>query len=270
MEPRSMNAGALARGVTGSATVPLSVVIPTYNEAHQIGSAVRALAWADDVIVVDGGSTDDTRALAAEAGARVLVLSDGTIGGQRNAGIQLAKHPWILALDADERATPELQDEIRRRLPDFSADGYELRFRSFFLGRELAHGAYRGDWHLRLFRRERRYTLSKVHERLESLDRVERLHAPVDHTPFRDFGHYADKVFRYAKWGAEDLTERGKVVTPVDLLVRPVWRFLRDYILFRGFLDGLPGFLVAAFAGVGTLLKYSYRITEQIAELRRG
>jgi glycosyltransferase involved in cell wall biosynthesis len=241
----------------------LTIVIPTLDEAHQIADAVRALDWADEVVVVDGGSADGTAELARGAGAKVIVLAGETIGAQRNAGIAVARNPWVLALDADERATPMLREEIRRTLRAPDRDAYELRFRSFFLGRELRHGAYAADWHVRLFTNARRYSRSRVHEALEPIASVGRLEGPVDHTPFRDLSHYVAKVVKYARWGADDLAARGRRVTVVDVVGRPVWRFVRDYVLYAGFLDGLPGFFVAAFAGVGTLIKYGYRITEQ-------
>jgi glycosyltransferase involved in cell wall biosynthesis len=243
--------------------VQLSVVIPTLNEAIEIADAVRSLDWAEEVIVVDGGSSDATAELAASAGARVVTLKGQTIGAQRNAGILAARTEWVLTLDADERVSPELREEIRRELRAPKHEGYRLRFRSFFLGRQLRHGVYGRDWHVRLFPRERRYNLSRVHESLEPIADVAPLGGTVDHRPFRDFSHYVTKVMRYARWGADDLAARDKRATAFDLAGRPAWRFVRDYILYGGFRDGLPGFLVAAFAGVGTLLKYSYRITEQ-------
>ena len=255
-------------GSVSPTLVPVTVVIPTLNEGWQIGDTVAALAWADDVVVIDGGSTDDTVARATAAGARVIVLTGHTIGEQRNAGIDAARHPWVLALDADERATPPLQREIAGAIASSAHEAYRIRFRSFFLNRELKHGAYAGDWHVRLFRRERRYTRSKVHESLEPVADVGTLANPADHVPFRDFPHYLRKVLTYARWGADDLTARGRHVRLRDLLVRPTWRFIRDYALYGGFRDGVPGFLVSAFAGVGTLLKYTYRITEQEREDR--
>jgi glycosyltransferase involved in cell wall biosynthesis len=243
--------------------VPLTVVIPTFNEARQIAEAVSALAWADQVVVVDGGSTDATRALAQDAGAEVIALRDTTIGAQRNVGSMAARNRWVLALDADERVSPELQRELERLLPDPPRQAYDIRFRNYFLGRELRHGPYGRDWHVRLFTRERRYSLSRVHERLEPIGDVGRLEAPILHTSFRHFGHYVDKVFRYARWGADDLATRGRRATLADVLLRPWWRFFRDYLLWGGFRDGRSGFLLAAFAAVGTLLKYSYRWTEQ-------
>jgi glycosyltransferase involved in cell wall biosynthesis len=190
----------------------------------------------------------------------VISVPGGPIGAQRNAGIEAARNEWILALDADERAGHALAREIGSAVHAPEHEGYRLRFRSSFLGRELRHGAYANDWHIRLFTRRRRYSLDMVHERLEPIAAVGSLSEPVDHVPFRDFPHYLEKVLRYARWGADDLARQGRRVAIADLLFRPAWRFVRDYVLYAGFRDGVPGFLVSAFAGVGTLLKYSYRI----------
>jgi glycosyltransferase involved in cell wall biosynthesis len=244
--------------------VPLSLVVPTLNEASQITEFVRSLDWVDEVIVVDGGSNDGTPDLAGAAGARVLTVAGQTIAAQRNAGIAAARHPWILVLDADERATPELRAAVARAVAHPTHAAYRARSRSFFLGRELRRGRYGHDWHIRLFSRERRFLISNVHEHLEPIADVGTLDGRVLHRPFRDLPHYIAKVVRYARWGAEDLRARGRHVSVIDLVFRPAWRFVRDYIILGGWMDGLPGFLVCAFAAVGTLMKYSYAIADQM------
>src|SRR6185436_5274593 len=122
--------------------VALTVVIPTLNESEQIGDAIAALRWADEVIVIDGGSTDETVTLAEAAGAHVMVVQGETIAAQRNAGIAAARNQWVLALDADERVSPELRAELRQLIdggnPTHAA--YRLKFRNHYLGRELQHG----------------------------------------------------------------------------------------------------------------------------------
>jgi glycosyltransferase involved in cell wall biosynthesis len=245
--------------------VEITVVIPTRDESAQIAEAVSALRWAAEVIVVDGDSSDGTGALAAAAGARVIDAGPMTIGAKRNAGIEAAKHEWILALDADERVTDELRGRIEAIVGGraLTHAAYRIRFRNFFLGRELRHGPYGRDRHVRLFTRDRRYTTSKVHERLETIADVGDIMEPIHHQPFRDFPHYIRKVVQYARWGADDIRGRGERVGYTDILFRPWWRFIRDYLLWGAFLDGFPGFLVCAYAGVGTFLKYCYAFVEQ-------
>ena len=246
-------------------TVPITVVMPTLNEAGQITAAVQGLQWADQVIVVDGGSRDGTAALAAAAGATVLIVAGQTIAAQRNAGIEAAHNEWILALDADERTTAALRSEIAEVIRQPRHDAYTIRFQNYFLGRELRHGPYGRDWHVRLFQRDRRYRLANVHERLEAISDVGSLKGRIVHRPFRDLPHYVTKVLRYANWGAQDIRARGRHVSVTHVVIRPPWRFARDYLILGGWMDGVPGFLVSAFAGVGTLLKYGYAVAEQTA-----
>ena len=243
--------------------VDVTVVIPTRDESAQIAEAVGAALRAAEVIVVDGDSTDDTGSLAMSAGARVIDAGPVTIGAKRNAGIAAASTKWILALDADERVTDELWARIDAitRTPGHAA--YRIRFRNFFLGRELKHGPYGRDRHVRLFTNDRRYTTTNVHERLETIDDVGDLEEPITHRPFRDFPHYIRKVVQYARWGADDLRNHGRRVGYIDVLFRPWWRFTRDYVIWGAFLDGFPGFLVCAYAGVGTFLKYCYAFVDQ-------
>jgi glycosyltransferase involved in cell wall biosynthesis len=243
-----------------SARAAVTIVIPTLNESAQIGQAVADLHWADEVIVVDGGSTDDTVAIAMAAGARVLTVVNETIAGQRNAGIAAARNTWILALDADERVTSQLRAELRQvvagRNPTHAA--YRMKFRNHYLGRELRHGPWGRDWHIRLFTRERRYVTHRVHERLEPIRDVGALTGPIMHTPYRDISHHVAKIVKYARWGADDLSARGRTAGVWELAARPAWRFLRDYIVFSGWRDGVPGFVAATLSAFAAFLKYAF------------
>ncbi|MEO6878108.1 MAG: glycosyltransferase family 2 protein, partial [Gemmatimonadaceae bacterium] len=180
----------------------VTVVIPTLNEAAQIGEAVSELSWADEVIVIDGGSTDGTAAIARAAGATVLVVLGQTIGEQRNAGIALARNLWVLALDADERVSAELGAELRQllvsRTPSHAA--YRMKFRNHYLGRELRYGPWGRDWHVRLFLRDRRYVSHRVHEHLDVTSDVGSLDGAIIHRPYRDLAHHVAKIVKYSRW----------------------------------------------------------------------
>lgn len=240
--------------------VGVSVVIPTLNEAAQIRQAVSELSWANEVIVVDGGSTDDTARLAEGAGARVIVVTGSTIAAQRNAGIEAARNRWILALDADERVTTQLRAEISQvvagRNPTHAA--YRFKFRNHYLGRELRHGPWGRDWHVRLFTNDRRYVCDRVHEHLERIDDVGTLTGPIIHYPYRDITHHVTKIVKYARWGAEDLHARGRRARMRDLVARPAWRFFRDYVVYAGWRDGTVGFVAAALSSFASFLKYAF------------
>src|SRR5581483_6799588 len=147
--------------------LPLTIVIPTLNEAGQIGQLLDTLDWAGEVIVADGGSADATVAIARARGAVVLENAGDSIAAQRNRAIETAKHEWVFALDADERISDDLQSELARVLERPTSLAYPVRRRSFFLGRERRRGRWGRDWQVRLFTRERRYGLRTVHERLE-------------------------------------------------------------------------------------------------------
>lgn len=236
---------------------PLTIVIPTLNEAGQIAECVRALGWADDVIVADASSADGTADLARAAGARVMVGSWDTIAAQRNAAIAAARHEWILALDADERVGEALAEEVGDAIRAPRHEAYAARRRNVYLGREMAHGGWGDDWVVRVFRRDRRFVERRVHEAVERHRDVGRLHARLDHFPYRDLTHHVAKLDRYSSWAAQDLAERGRRAGLGDLLLRPPARFFRTYVLQLGLLDGWHGALLAGLGAVGVFLKYA-------------
>jgi glycosyltransferase involved in cell wall biosynthesis len=238
--------------------VPLSVVIPTLNEAERIRESVTALAWANEVIVVDGGSSDGTPELARNAGAKVLQVTGVTIAGQRNAGIAAARNRWILALDADEHVPEALRAEIASALAAPKHEVYRVSLHNIYLGRELRYGMWSDDWHVRLFTRERRFTVQRVHEQLEPVSDVGTLYSRLEHTPYRSLAHHIGKIAQYAKWGAEDLHERGRRASFLDVTVVPPWRFVREYILYSGWRDGQRGLVVAALSSCAALFKFAH------------
>ena len=236
----------------------MTVVIPTLNEAGRIAEAVADLRWADEVIVVDGGSTDQTVALATAAGARVIMLPDQTIASQRNAGIQASRNRWVLALDADERVSGALRAELESLLtstPTHAA--YRIKFENHYLGRVLRHGPWGRDWHVRLFTSERRFIGNRVHEHLETIDDVGTLGGTIIHTPYRDLPHHVAKIIKYAQWGADDLYSRGRRAGFWQMSMRPAWRFLRDYFAYSGWRDGVAGFIAAVVSAFASFLKYA-------------
>ena len=240
------------------AAVPLSVVIPVLDEGDQIEESVSLLAWADEVIVADGGSRDGTVALARAAGATVLEHTGPTIAAQRNAAIARARNRWVFALDADERIPVALRDELSAVVDSPGHQAYQVRRQNFYLGRELTRGRWGRDWVTRLFTCDRRYVERRVHEGLEAVRDVGRLRTPLLHTPYRDLQHQIEKMSRYARWGAEDMFERGERASAWDLSGRPLGRFLRAYLLQGGCLEGRFGLVTSILGGYTAFLKYAH------------
>jgi glycosyltransferase involved in cell wall biosynthesis len=236
----------------------LSVLITTYNEAVNLPGCLESVAWADEVLVVDSGSSDATADIARQAGARLLVHPYESAARQKNWALSHLRHPWVLILDADERVTGPLADEIRAVVgADGPCDGYFLRRRSYFLGREIRRCGWGRDRVQRLFRAGRgRYDDLLVHETLH-LDGVSgRLRAPLLHFTYRTLADYLDKVQRYTARGAADLRRAGRRGSWWSVLVHPPARFVRMYVLQLGFLDGWYGLGLCLLSAYSVWLKY--------------
>lgn len=238
--------------------VPITVVIPTLDEAARIEACIASVGWAAEVIVADGGSTDATVALARAAGATVLERCGPTIAAQRNLAIARAAHPWVLALDADELASPALAEELAGVVAGPKHAAYRLRRQNFYLGRELTRGHWGHDWIVRLFPRERRYLEQRVHESLEPVADVGTLAGTLLHQPYRDLAHHVSKMMRYSEWGAQDLFDRGRRASLSDLLLRPWWRFVKVWILQGSILDGRYGVINAGLSASAAFFKYAH------------
>ncbi|MGB7212907.1 MAG: glycosyltransferase family 2 protein [Gemmatimonadales bacterium] len=237
--------------------VPVTIVIPTLEEAAQIAECVRSCAWADEVIVADGGSTDATVSLARAAGATVLEGTGPTIAAQRNAAIAVARNAWVFALDADERCTDPLIASIAREVLSPRHQAYRVWRRNFYLGVERAHGAWGRDRVVRLFPRERRYEERRVHEGLEPMADIGDLTGRLLHTPYRDLGHQVEKLRKYARWSALDMHDRGRRASWSDLTLRPAFRFLRDVVVWGQWRDGRAGIVGAGLDAWGGFMKYA-------------
>lgn len=243
-----------------AALIPITVVIPTLNEASRIADAIGSVSWAAETIVADGGSSDDTVARARARGAIVLEGTGPTIGAQRNAAIERASNEWILALDADERATTALASQLARVVTDgrsaqHTFDSYRVRRSNSYLGRVMRHGRFARDWHLCVFRRACRFDTKRVHESLIDAGNTGRLAGPIDHTPYRDLAHHAGKVVQYATWAAADRDGRPRGPSIASLVVKPPVRFVRDYVVYGGWLDGWRGAVAAAMSAYSVFLR---------------
>jgi glycosyltransferase involved in cell wall biosynthesis len=239
-------------------SLPVTIVIPTLNEAEQIADCVRQVSWADETIVADAGSTDGTVALARQAGAVVLERTGPTIAAQRNAAIARARNAWVFALDADERFTPDLREELAVTLSGPRHRAYRVRRRNFYLGSELRRGHWGRDWVTRLFSRECRWRERRVHETLEFEGESGMLRGALLHSPYRSLAHQLEKMNRYALWGAQDLYDSGRRASAWDICVRPLGRFVRAYLLQGAIFDGRFGLVASTLGAYTGFLKYAH------------
>ena len=237
----------------------LSVVVITKDEESAIGRCLDSVRWADEIVVLDSGSTDRTVEIAREHGARVEVSADWPgFGPQKNRALALAGGEWVLSLDADEWVPEDLAAEIRAAIaaPDGHA-GFELSRSSSFCGREMRHSGWWPDHILRLFRRDAaRFSEDIVHERVLLDGRVGRLTRPLRHESFVSLHEVVDKMNRCSTAGAQMRVMRGKGGSVGAAVARGLWAFVRTYVLRAGFLDGREGFVLAVANAEGTYYRY--------------
>lgn len=252
--------------------LPVTVVIPTLNEADRLPDCLRSVRWAAEVIVADAGSTDGTASVALHLGARVIEARGVTIAGQRNAAIALATQPWVLALDADERVTPELVKSIRAAVATPRADAYRIHFRNRYLGAPMERGGWGRDWHVRFSRASRFWKVQRVHEHLDHDGPVADLDGHIDHDSYRSLEHQLSKVATYSRWGADDLQRRGTRVGFSHLALRPFWRFVKCYVLQGAWREGRRGLILSVVHAWSAFAKYAvlWDLQRQAAESARA
>jgi glycosyltransferase involved in cell wall biosynthesis len=237
----------------------LSVCVVAMNEEDRIGECLRSADFADEWIVVDSHSTDRTREVAAEQGARVIERDWPGHVEQKNFALTQATHDWVLCLDADERVSPELRAAIvaalaRAELPD----GFRFARRNRYLGRWIRHGGWYPDRKLRLFRRSRgRWAGQNPHDRVHLEGPVELLPGDLLHDSYRSLSEHLRTIDSFTTIAAREKHSAGARARLTDLTLRPCGKFLRMYVLKAGFLDGLPGFLVAVSGAYYVFLKYA-------------
>jgi (heptosyl)LPS beta-1,4-glucosyltransferase len=226
--------------------VKLTVTVITLNEAAHIGAALTSVAWADEIIVIDSGSSDGTVEIARRLATRVEQRDWPGYGAQKNRAADLASHDWILSLDADERVTPELAEEIRGVLHQPDAAGYRIPRVTWYLGRWIRSTDWYPDLQLRLYnRRAARWNLRQVHEGIELDGRPGRLRHEIQHYAYRDVSHHLATIDRYTTLAAEQSIADGRRTSALEAAVHPPLAFLRNYVLRCGFRDGAAGLLVS-------------------------
>ncbi len=235
----------------------LSAIIIAKDEAANIADCLDSVAFADERIVVDSGSADDTVAIAQGKGARVEFHAFEGFGRQFNYALSLARCDWVFSIDADERVSPALAAELQQAMRDGKADGYEMPRLSTFCGREMRHSGWYPDYVLRLWRCGRaRWTDDLVHPRPVCDGPVARLKSPLNHHPVLRMEQALRRMDHYSTLAAVDLVARGRKVSFFSGIAHGLWTFLRTYFLQAGILDGRQGFLLAVANAEGTYYKY--------------
>ncbi len=271
--------------------LPITVIFTTYNEAPNIQSALESVAtWVSEILVVDSFSTDGTVEIVEKFGG-VQLLQRTYFGpaDQKNWAIPQAKNEWILLMDADERATPFMRDEIAEilrgplelktslrettqkneklssdtkhelnTLTPNVFDGYWIGFTHFFMGKKVRFSGWQNDKTVRLINRDKcRYNANRVHEEIVTDGlKIGRLTAKFDHYTFRNIEHFVQKQQRYAAWSAIDHDKKTGTITAFHFVIKPFFRFFKHYFLKLGFLDGKVGFIIAAVAAWSVFLRY--------------
>src|SRR5256712_7252247 len=238
--------------------MPLSVAIITRNAAALLERCLASVAFAEEVVGVDSGSTDGTVELAARHGARVVRKEWLGFGAQKQLAVDAASHEWVLCVDADECLSPELREAIVAELKAPRGFVYAIPRRNRFLGRWLKHGEGYPDWNVRLFHREHaRWGGEAVHEKIVTRSPLLRLRGDLLHDSAATLEKYLDKQNRYTSLQAESLRAAGRRANALQLVLSPLLRFIKFYLLRLGFLDGVPGFVHMTIGLINSFNKYA-------------
>ncbi len=237
----------------------LSVVVITRNEKKNLRRCLQSVKWANEIVVVDSQSTDGTLDIAREFGAKIYSPVWRGFGPAKRAGVEKATAEWVLSLDADEELSEELSVQIQQVIQDDSnVTGYYIRRKTQFLGRWIMHCGWYPDYILRLFRKSAgNVNEAEVHEKVVVKGRVERLEGEILHYSYPDLEHYFRKSNQYTSLGAQQAFAAGKKSGLFALVIKPPVSFITHYLLKRGFLDGIEGFVLSVLSAFAVFVKYA-------------
>jgi glycosyltransferase involved in cell wall biosynthesis len=236
----------------------LSVLVVAKNEAHNLSDCLASVSWADEkVVVVDRASQDATLEIARREADVVAVRAFDDFASQRNRALGLASGDWVLSIDADERATDALAEEVRRVISEAHARhrGYRIPIQSVILGRPFSFSGTQHDLPLRLFRRDSGFWVGLVHETVELRGSAGRLQSALRHHTLPSAQVFLSKINHYTTLEARALASSARLYRPSDLAIRPLWTFLKLYVFKQGFRDGVEGFIFCALSGVSLAVR---------------
>ncbi len=236
----------------------ITAIIPTLNEEMNIAEAIDSVGFADEIIVIDSYSDDKTVEIAKGLDVKVVQRGFDNFSAQKNYAINLAKHNWIYILDADERVSIALKNEIEDVITDpKDFVGFYIYRAFYFFNRKIKYGGWQNDKVIRLFRKDKcKYDGKLVHELIEYDGKIGTLNNKIDHYSYQNYDYYSSKLDQYTSLQAEELFKKRRRVTFFHVLVKPLYRFFSHYILRLGLLDGFPGFVLATHHAYGVFTRY--------------
>ncbi|MCX5854846.1 MAG: glycosyltransferase family 2 protein [Deltaproteobacteria bacterium] len=241
--------------------IPLSVAIIVQDKAQNLPDCLKSVAFAEQIVVVDSGSTDDTVRIASDFGCDVFVESwRGGFGAQKQFAVDQCRYPWILVLDADERIPPETASKIKQIISntDITAAGFSFPRKNFFQGRWIKHAGWWPDRIVRIFRKDMgRMTTATVHEAIEINGPIEALDVPIEHFTESRIRSILLKIDQYSTLGAEEAFKEGKTASIWSAAIRAKLTFFQNYFLRLGCLDGSQGFTLAITDAINKFFKYA-------------
>ena len=238
----------------------ISTIIITRNEEKNIRDCLVAVRWTDEIVVVDTGSTDKTVAIAKKITSKVFTHRWEGFGAARQFALSKCTKYWVLSVDADERVTPQLKEEILAALSTGNnhAAGYAVPIKACFLGRWILHCGWYPAYKTRIFRRDRSsYSESKLHEAIQVQGEILELKSDLLHYTDPNLFHYFEKLNQYTSLGADQIVQEGTEFRVSQLLLRPFWTFIKMYFIKAGFLDGIQGFILCVLSSCYVFTKYA-------------
>ncbi len=236
----------------------ITAIIPTLNEEFNIEGAIKSVSFADEIIVIDSFSDDNTINLAKKYGVSVIQREFDDFSSQKNHAINLAKHNWIYILDADERVNAALRNEILNAVQKANNFvGFNIYRTFYFFDKKINYGGWQRDKVIRLFKKDTcKYDGKLVHERIDYNGEIGVLENKIEHYSYQNYDYYASKLNQYTSLQAEELFKTRKEVNVYHVTIKPLYRFFSHYILRLGFLDGFPGFVLANHHAYGVFTRY--------------
>jgi glycosyltransferase involved in cell wall biosynthesis len=236
----------------------VTAIIPTFNEAHNIRNAIESVLWADEVIVVDSYSTDDTIMMTKDYPVSVVLHEYISPSAQKNWIIPQAKNEWIFILDADEVVSDPLKEEIQKVLSQdkIPESAFWISRQNYYMGKKVRFSGWQNDGVIRLFKRDHgRYDGKRVHEKLQVNGQVGKLSKPLLHYTYKDLHSMLGKVDRYSSWKAIDRAEKGNRSGLLSMMFKPAFSFFKNYFFRLGILDGKVGFIICAISSWSVFLR---------------